>query len=110
MEVGRMIAASVIVTLCLSGVAHADGPASRGALIVDEWCRMCHLRAADKPDPDMAPPYQEIVRRPGRDQAYFVRFLQEDHFPMTIYRLFDHEKADVVAYLMALKHGDAGRP
>jgi hypothetical protein len=56
----------------------------------------------------MAPPYEEIVRWPGRDNAYFVGFLQEDHFPMTIYRLFEHEKADVVAYLMELQRKDAG--
>lgn len=81
----------------------ADEAAARGAKIVDQWCRECHLRAADKPDPDMAPPYEQLVRRPGRDEAYFVRFLHEDHFPMTIYRLYEHEKRDVVAYLMALQ-------
>ena len=63
--------------------ARADDPAARGSQIVDEWCRTCHLRATDKPDPDMAPPYEEIVLRPGRNEEYFVRFLQGDHFPMT---------------------------
>lgn len=91
-------------------MARADDSVSRGVRIVDEWCRMCHQRTTDKPDPDMAPPYEQIVRRPGRDEAYFVHFLQEDHFPMTIYRLFDHEKADVVAYLMALQRDGTVRP
>lgn len=100
---GRIILASIIVTLTTSAGAYAEDVASRGAGIVDEWCRMCHLQPADTPDPDMAPPFEEIVKREGRDEAYFARFMQEDHFPMTTFRLFDHEKADVVAYLMALQ-------
>lgn len=107
---GRLTMASMIVTLCASGVAHADDAATRGAGIVDEWCRMCHQRVTDKPDRDMAPPFEHVVRRVGRDEAYFVRFMQEDHFPMTTFRLFNHEKADVVAYLMALQRQGATRP
>lgn len=101
---------SMIVTLCIAGVAHADDAAARGEQVVEQWCRMCHLHATDKPDANMAPPYEEIVLRPGRDEPYFVRFMQEDHFPMTTFRLFDHEKADVVAYLMALQRQGAARP
>jgi hypothetical protein len=71
--------------------------------VVEQWCRLCHLRAGDPPDPVMAPRFEEIVRRDGRDEAYFTRFLKEDHFPMTTYRLFDTEKADVVAWLLALQ-------
>ena len=89
--------------LSLTSPAPADEAAARGEKVVDQWCRLCHLRATDPPNPDMAPPYEEIVRRPGRDEAYFVQFLEEDHFPMTIYRLFDDEKRDVVAYLLSLK-------
>jgi len=51
----------------------------------------------------MAPPFEEIVKRPGHDEAFFIRFLHEDHFPMTTYRLFEDEKRDVVAWLMSLK-------
>lgn len=105
-----MIAASIVVALGCPAVAYADDPSARGAEVVDQWCRMCHLRAMDKPDPDMAPPFEEIVRWEGRDEAYFARFLQEDHFPMTTFRLFDHEKADVVAYLMALQRDGAAHP
>lgn len=96
---------AVIAAVALIGVnpSPADEAAARGEKVVDQWCRLCHLRASDPPNPDMAPPYEEIVQRPGRDEAYFVRFLEEDHFPMTIYRLFAHEKRDVVAYLLSLK-------
>lgn len=50
------------------------------------------------------------MRREGRDEAYFARFMQEDHFPMTTFRLFDHENADVVAYLLALQRQGAFQP
>lgn len=106
----RMIVAGVIAALWFSPAAHADDAVTRGAAVVDQWCHMCHQRVTDKPDPNMAPSYEEIVRWEGRDEAYFVRFMQEDHFPMTTFRLFDHEKAEVVAYLMALQRGDVGRP
>lgn len=110
MKWSRIIVASISVAIGYPAMARAGDPASRGVRIVDEWCRTCHQRTTDKPDPDMAPPYEEIVRREGRDEAYFVRFMQEDHFPMTTFRLFDHEKTDVVAYLVALKRNGAVRP
>jgi len=91
------------VALLATSPAPADEAAVRGEKVVDQWCRLCHLRATDPSNPDMAPPYEQIVQRTGRDEAYFVRFLEEDHFPMTIYRLFDDEKRDVVAYLLSLQ-------
>ena len=103
MKLHKIIMLGIAGLVGYSAIARAEDPAARGALLVDEWCRMCHQRATDKPSPDMAPSYEEIVLLDGRDEAYFVRFMQEDHFPMTTFRLFDHEKADVVAYLIALK-------
>lgn len=109
MSILTRIAAVVALCLpCLVVPALAEDAPARGAAVVDQWCRLCHLRATDRPDPEMAPPFEQIVRREGRDEAFLRRFLAEDHFPMTIFRLFDHEKADVVAYLMALQEG-AGR-
>ena len=106
----RLAPVTSVVLLTLAGQVAADDAAVRGEQVVEQWCRTCHLRATDAPDPDMAPPYEEIVRRPGRGEAYFVRFMQGDHFPMTIFRLFDHEKADVVAYLMALQRQVSSQP
>ena len=105
-----MIAACMSAAVGYPAIAHADEAAFRGAAIVEEWCRMCHQRSTDAPKPDMAPPYEEIVLRDGRDEAYFVRFMQEDHFPMTTFRLFDPEKADVVAYLVSLQRNGKVRP
>ena len=95
-------AAFLAASLILPGQASADA-ASRGAAVVEQWCRLCHVHAGETRGPDMAPPFEEIVRRPGHDEAFFVRFLHEDHFPMTTYRLFEDEKSDVVAWLMSLK-------
>ena len=103
MQTRKPIAWTLLVPLCLPAIAHAQDAASRGSAVVDQWCRECHLRVGDRPDPDMAPPFEEIVKRGGRDEAFFVRFLHEDHFPMPIYRLFEHEKADVIAWLMQLR-------
>jgi len=83
--------------------AQSDGPADRGRAVVEKWCRVCHVRTLAEQSPEMAPPFQKIVKRPGRDAAYLRAFLDEDHFPMTTFRLFDYEKDEVVAYLMWLK-------
>jgi mono/diheme cytochrome c family protein len=89
--------------------ALAGGNAERGKAVIEQWCRTCHQRVSEMPDPDMAPPYEEIVVRPDHTRAYFVQFLKEDHFPMTTFRLFDNEKADVVAYLMALQKAELNK-
>ncbi|QCK88502.1 hypothetical protein E8L99_23440 [Phreatobacter aquaticus] len=86
-----------------AGAQEAGSSALRGRRVVDEWCRLCHLRAGQPPRQGMAPAYETIVRLPGRDEAYFSRFLHEDHFPMTTFRLFENEKQDVVAYLLWLQ-------
>jgi mono/diheme cytochrome c family protein len=103
-----MLRFALLIAFALSAsVSRADDAAvRRGEAVIEQWCRLCHLRATDKPDPVMAPPYEEIVLREGRDRAYFVKFLKEDHFPMTTFRLFDNEKADVVEYLMALRKAE----
>lgn len=92
-----------IVLLVPIATAQANPAVERGEAVVEQWCRMCHLRKDDKPDPDLAPPFEQIVLWPDRDRDYLQRFLREDHFPMTMFRLFDHEKADVIEYLIHLQ-------
>ncbi|WP_296570321.1 hypothetical protein [Phreatobacter sp.] len=97
----KMVAAAVLL-LAIMPAGATDAP-GRGKRVVDEWCRLCHLRAGQPPRPGMAASYEAIVRRPGRDAAYFNRLLHEDHFPMTTFRLFENEKQDVLAYLLWLQ-------
>lgn len=100
------------IALTLSAASLALAPVSaradtaavkRGERVVNEWCRDCHVREGETLDPDMAPPYSDIVAVEGRDRAWFEAFLKDDHFPMTTFRLFDHEKADVVEWLMDMQ-------
>lgn len=80
-----------------------EAAVARGQKVVEEWCRDCHVHEGERLTADMAPPYSMIVTIDGRDRAWFERFLKDDHFPMTTFRLFDHEKADVVEWLMDLQ-------
>ena len=83
--------------------AASDAAVRRGEAVIEAWCRDCHPRPDQDASAFDAPPYEVIVRLPDHDEAYFRRFLDEDHFPMPTFRLFDTEKADVVVYLMALQ-------
>tara|TARA_R110002020_G_scaffold35195_14_gene106347 strand:- start:1281 stop:1652 length:372 start_codon:yes stop_codon:yes gene_type:complete len=106
-RLGTIAVALTLATASLALMAQpalaASAAAKRGERVVDEWCRDCHVRAGEPLDADMAPPYEDIVAVEGRDRAWFEAFLEADHFPMTTFRLFDHEKADVVEWLMDLK-------
>lgn len=97
---------AIVASLLIISAAGADEAVRRGQAVVEQWCRTCHLQPTDRADADMAPPFEAIVQRSGRDRSYFEKFLWEDHFPMTTYRLFDYEKQDVVAYLMFLQEQD----
>jgi mono/diheme cytochrome c family protein len=92
-----------VMPCALPAFAVDKSAAGRGAAIVEQWCRDCHQRPGEKAKPEMAPPHDELVNQPGRDRAFYERFMTEDHFPMTIYRLFDEEKQDVVEYLLSLQ-------
>ncbi|WP_210183536.1 hypothetical protein [Hoeflea olei] len=81
----------------------ANAAAKRGERVIEEWCRDCHVRDGSPQTPDMAPPFAAIVAVPGRDRDWFEDFLEADHFPMTTFRLFEHEKADVVEWLLDLQ-------
>lgn len=99
----RLLIAGVMLTGSLSTAAADPAAVKRGQAVVDEWCRDCHVREGEKLTADMAPPYSMIVGIEGRDRAWFEAFLEADHFPMTTFRLFDHEKADVVEWLLDLQ-------
>lgn len=97
-----MLLAASLSMLATPAIAD-EAAVKRGELVVNEWCRDCHVRDGETLDPDMAPPYSDIVAVEGRDRAWFEKFLEDDHFPMTTFRLFEHEKADVVDYLLDLQ-------
>ena len=98
-----LLLSAVLMPLAASPALADRAAVKRGQKVVDEWCRDCHVREGEKLTPDMAPPYSDLVAIPGRDRAWFEAFLEADHFPMTTFRLFDHEKADVVEWLLDLQ-------
>lgn len=98
-----LILAALLMPLAASPALADRAAVKRGQKVVDEWCRDCHVREGAKLTADMAPSYSMIVSIEGRDRAWFEAFLEADHFPMTTFRLFDHEKADVVEWLLDLQ-------
>lgn len=79
--------------------AETGAQIARGEAVVARWCADCHAVAVDTAD---APSFRTIAERPGREATYLAAFLREDHFPMTTFRLFDHERDDVAAFIVSL--------
>jgi len=102
---GVVAAAAILhlVTACAT-VATRSGDAARGRAVVEKWCSLCHDVGTNSASAT-APAFADIVRKPGRDAAYLRGFIDDDHFPMTMHRLFEHERNDVLAYLVGLREG-----
>lgn len=96
------VVAALFALAALPALADEEA-VKRGEQVVEEWCRDCHLRPGDAPTENMAAPYEDIVARDGRDRAYLKKYLKDDHFPMTTFRLYDKEKADVLEWLESLR-------
>ncbi len=103
----HLVAIVVFMGVAVAGMDRAvadNAGIERGNAVIEQWCRTCHQRVANPLNPDGAPTFETIAMRPGRTEAYLTRFMDKDHFPMTTFRLFDHEKRDVIAYIVALKN------
>jgi hypothetical protein len=50
-----------------------------------------------------APEFAAIAARPEVNSGYLTRFMEVQHLPMSTFRLYSDEKADVVAYILSLK-------
>jgi mono/diheme cytochrome c family protein len=94
----------LILSACaIQATGKGAGSAEHGAAVVTQWCATCHTIHGTETEKTRAPTYEQIAARPGRDAVYLRRFLDEDHFPMSTYRLLDTEKDDVVALILSLK-------
>ena len=89
--------------LLLSGGLVQAADAERGRIVAEQWCSVCHAETAAETGQDMEASFEELVARPGLDSIRLRALMDEDHFPMTTFRLFADEKDDVVAYLVGLK-------
>jgi mono/diheme cytochrome c family protein len=81
--------------------------AAKGLTIVEKWCAECHRVKAEQRAVARAsmgaPDFADIAARPEVNGAYLARFMEVQHLPMTTFRLYSDEKADVVAYMLSLK-------
>ena len=97
-----------LVTLVLGAYAVHDAgdllaaDAEKGKTVAEAWCAECHLVAPEQTETRSvdAPSFALIAAR--RDEAFLRAFLAEQHLPMPTFRLFDAEKADVIAYIATL--------
>lgn len=99
----RRIAVFLALVFAAGTVNAEPGDPVNGRIVVEHWCSNCHALTGTETEPDRAPTFSEIMKERDRDARFLTGFLREDHFPMTTYRLFEHEKRDVVAFLVSLK-------
>ena len=99
-----LLALTLILTVA-AGSALAAGDAANGERLAAQWCQDCHVTGA-KGTPtgtDVAPPFAEIARRPGRDAGWFHVWLSDPHPPMPKVELSRQQIADLIAYLLSLQ-------
>lgn len=101
----RMLAPLFLLLLsgCASLTPPAVGDPARGLEVVRKWCAQCHAVDGTPPPKSQAPLFVDVASRQDHDQARIRAFLDEDHFPMTTFRLLPDEKDDVAAFLASLK-------
>ncbi|CAN0592144.1 unnamed protein product, partial [Ectocarpus sp. 12 AP-2014] len=89
--------------ILLSGSFAQASDVERGRAIAEQWCSVCHAETVAETGQDIEASFEELVVRPGRDGPRLRALMDENHFPMTTFRLFADEKDDVVAYLVGLR-------
>lgn len=95
-------ATSAALLLLSMQAAHA-ADAERGRAVAQQWCSVCHAETVAETTAVMEVSFEQLANRPENDAARLRAIMDEDHFPMTTFRLFDGEKDDVVAYLVSLR-------
>ncbi|MCB1479307.1 MAG: hypothetical protein R3D43_01585 [Tepidamorphaceae bacterium] len=96
------VACMLLAAGCLAATPVQAADLESGRRVVEKWCSQCHAQKGAETNPDRGPTYEQIASREGRNERYIRAFLDRDHFPMTTYRLFDHEKDDVAAFIASL--------
>lgn len=81
--------------------------AAKGLTIAEKWCAECHRVKSEQRSVARAsmgaPEFAAVAARPEVTGAYLARFMEVQHLPMTTFRLYSDEKADVVTYILSLK-------
>lgn len=83
--------------------------ASMGMIIARDNCASCHELFLDRESPNPnAPPFREIVNRPGMTPALLATWLKDGHnYPSEMGFYLEPGKVDsLVAYMIRLKAGE----
>jgi|SRR5271165_5154683 len=83
-----------------------DGSAEAGRAYAHAVCAQCHaVQEGETYSPDRkSPSFSKIATTPGMTGAALFSFLQTPHFQMPDLIIPEKDKADVVAYILSLKH------
>ena len=109
-----MKCAAVPLMLVLSSLAASPGRAQetgdrqRGLSLTRQVCSECHAIQAQQlrsPNP-RAPTFPELATTPGMTNAALTVALTTPHAGMPMFRLTAEQRADVIAYILSLRHGD----
>lgn len=102
---GIAVIGAGLLSACAGISVPVTGNPENGRVLTEKWCVQCHAVAgARRPT---APSFPDIAAKSGRDTSFLRGFLEDDHFPMTMHRLFENEKEDILAYLKALRRASA---
>lgn len=106
--------ALVLTAIVLSTVpvaAQEPGDATRGAVYAERTCARCHgIGPGEKfsPVPGLAP-FKLIANTPGMTATALSVFLRTPHKDMPNFMIEASDRADVIAYIMALRDAPPAR-
>jgi mono/diheme cytochrome c family protein len=91
--------------LAKATTAQEVGSVSRGLVLAQEVCAQCHAvqkQQGQSPDQD-APTFQDIASIPGMTTIALSVAITSSHRTMPNVMLDPDERADIIAYILALK-------
>jgi cytochrome c len=118
MEASRRVAFAAIALGFLAAPGMAAGPVTprpdpeKGRALAERVCVACHVVSKQAASPVAAdvPSFLAIANKPGQTMETVAGRIVIPHPPMPAIALSREEIANVVAYIMTLRDGEAGSP
>jgi len=98
------LAVAVSISLVSHATAQEPGDVKKGTALARSVCAQCHAVGKGErrsPDP-MAPSFVSVAETPGMTSKALRVWLQTSHPTMPNYILGDHDRDDIVAYILSL--------
>ena len=97
------------LALLFSAAAAAQelpGDTERGHALAEHWCSACHEieRGVNEPSSVDAPTFQAVADDPATTELALNAFFQTLHQNMPHLQLGAEDTADLIAYILSLKH------